>query len=353
VIKIKQSAEELHVGLGSEEMRKENSWTLNRREFIKGSFLGLASLPGLRFEPLAGTQRSRKARVVLYKTQDRKKGVHEVLKHLSFSSVKGKKILIKPNFNSADPTPASTHNDTLSQLIQEIKERGAAGITIGERSGPPLTKNVLQAKGIFDLAQQLNFKIINFEELEEKDWIHFNPKGLHWQNGFYAARPVVDAEYVVSTCCLKTHQYGGVFTMSLKLAVGLTPKRLMRELHGSAQNQRKMIAEINLAYKPQFIVLDGIEAFVDGGPSVGTRKQANVFLAGKDRVAIDAVGVAVLKELGSNEAIMGRKIFEQEQIKRAVELGLGISRPSQIELITPDEPSKEYGDKIKAILAQG
>ncbi len=336
-----------------DKVQKENPRSLNRRQFITDSFLGLATLPGLRFKSLMQTTRGRRARVVLYKTQDRKKGVQEVLKHLSFSLVEGKRVLIKPNFNSADPTPGSTHNDTLSQLIQEIKERGAAEITVGERSGPPPTKRVLEAKGIFDLAQQLNFKIINFEELEEKDWVHFNPKGNHWQNGFYAARPIVDAEYVVSTCCLKTHQYGGVFTMSLKLAVGLTPKRLMRELHGSAQNQRKMIAEINLAYKPQFIVLDGVEAFVDGGPSVGTRKQANVFLASRDRVAIDAVGVAILKELGSNEAIMKRKIFEQEQIKRAVELGLGISRPSQIELITPDEASREYGKKIKSILAQG
>jgi len=333
-------------------MKKDNQRDLNRREFIKASFMSLAALPGFRFESLLEKMKGEKAKVVLFKTQDRRKGVHEVLKSLNFPSVKEKKILIKPNFNTADPTPGSTHNDTLSQLVQEIKERGAAGITVGERSGPPPTKSVLEAKGIFELAKELDFMIINFEELEEKDWIQFNPQGSHWQNGFYVPRPVVESEYIVSTCCLKTHQYGGVFTLSLKLAVGLTPKRLMRELH-SSPNQRKMIAEINLAYKPQLIVLDGIEAFVDGGPSFGTKKEADVFLAAMDRIAIDAVGVAVLKELGSNQAIMGSKIFEQEQIKRAVELGLGVSSPDQIELIALDQASKEYGEKIKAILAQG
>ena len=116
---------------------------------------------------------------------------------------------------------------------------------------------------------------------------------------------------------------------------------------------RKMIAEINLGYKPQLIVLDGIEAFVDGGPSRGTKKEADVFLAGRDRVAIDAVGVAVLKDLGSNEAIMGRRIFEQEQIQRAAELGLGVSAPEQIEIVTPDKPSREYAKKLESILAQG
>jgi len=50
---------------------------------------------------------------------------------------------------------------------------------------------------------------------------------------------------------------------------------------------------------------------------------------------------------------MEPKIFEQEQIKRAVELGLGISKPDQIEFITPDKPSREYAQKLKSILAQG
>lgn len=132
----------------------------------------------------------------------------------------------------------------------------------------------------------------------------------------------------------------------------MTPKRLMRELHRSP-DMRRMIAEINLGYRPQLIVLDGIEAFVDGGPSTGTLKSANVFLGGTDRVAIDAAGVAILKELGSNDAIMGRKIFEQEQIQRAVELGLGVSGLDSIELLTPDAASREYARRIKSILDQG
>lgn len=335
-------------------MNKNNISALDRREFIKGSVMGLACLPVLSWASFVVKETKKKAKIALFKTQNRKEGVREVLKLFNFPSVKGKKVLVKPNFNTADPTPGSTHNDTLSQLIQEIRERGASEITIGERSGPPLTKTVMEDKGIFKLAQELDFKIVNFEELEEKDWVHFNPSGNHWKEGFYIARPAVEAEYVVSTCCLKTHQYGGIFTLSLKLAVGLTPKRLMRELHSQRLNaMRKMIAEINLGYKPQLIVLDGIEAFVDGGPSSGTRKEANIFLAGRDRIALDAVGVAVLKELGSNKAIMEPKIFEQEQIKRAVELGLGISSPDQIELVTPDKASREYAKKLKSILAQG
>jgi uncharacterized protein (DUF362 family) len=333
-------------------MSRKSFPSINRRDFIKTSIAGLAAVPALRFSGLVAETAEKKTKVAVIRTQDRQKAVKEVFELLEPSLLKGKKVFLKPNFNSADPFPASTHNDTLSALIQEIKRRGAKGITVGERSGPPLTQKVLEDKGIQTLAKELGFDVLNFEELPEADWVHFDPPGSHWSKGFYIPRPAVEAEYLVSTCCLKTHQYGGIFTMSLKLSVGLTPKRLMRELH-SSPDQRKMIAEINTGYSPRLIVMDGLDAFVDGGPSTGKKAQADVFIGGTDRIAVDAVGVAVLKELGSNDAIMTTKIFEQEQIKRAVELGLGISGPQEIDMVTPDERGRLYADKLKAILALG
>ena len=100
------------------------------------------------------------------------------------------------------------------------------------------------------------------------------------------------------------------------------------------------------------ILLDGIEAFADGGPMQGTRKQTDVLIAGTDRIAIDAAGLAVLKDIGSNKAIMERKIFDQDQIARAVELGLGVRRPGDIEIVADDE-SRRYAEGLKSILLQG
>jgi uncharacterized protein (DUF362 family) len=334
-------------------MKKNKNSIMDRRQFIKNAAVGLSFFSSFGLGSLIGKETREKTKIALVKTTDRAKGVQEALKILEFAPVKNKRVFIKPNFNTADPPPASTHNHTLSQLIAEIRNRGASEITVGERSGPPETKKVLEDKGIFELAKKLDFKIINFEELPENDWVHFNPKDCHWENGFYLPRPLVEAEYPVSLCCLKTHQYGGIFTMSLKLSVGLTPKKLMRELHSSTQNMRKMIAELNQPYTPQLIIMDGMESFVDGGPMKGTVKNANAIVAGCDRVAIDAVGVAILKELGANDNIMGRKIFEQEQIKRAAELGLGISNPEQIEFVTADKASSDYTQKLKEILAKG
>jgi uncharacterized protein (DUF362 family) len=111
-----------------------------------------------------------------------------------------------------------------------------------------------------------------------------------------------------------------------------------------------MIAEINTAYSPDLIVLDGVEAFVDGGPAKGTRVKAGVVLAGNDRVAIDAVGVAILRSLGTTPEVSRGTIFEQEQIARAVELGLGVKSPTQIQFITDDTKSTEYARKLSNLL---
>jgi uncharacterized protein (DUF362 family) len=123
----------------------------------------------------------------------------------------------------------------------------------------------------------------------------------------------------------------------------------MTELHNSA-DQRRMIAEINAAYKPALVVLDGVEAFTSGGPDVGNKVEAGVILAGVDRVAIDAVGVAILRQLGTTPEVGRGRVFEQEQIARAVELGLGVTQPEAITLLSDDADGRAYADQIRLIL---
>ena len=296
------------------------------------------------------------SKVAFVRTEDRKKGVRASLQCLAVNPVRGKEVLIKPNFNTADPVPGSTHNHTLVALVEELWAMGARTISLGERSYEP-TRNVMEQKGIIPLMEQKDVTIIDFDHLDESDWVKFEPGNSHWTNGFRIARPVLETECLVSTCCLKTHHFGGIFTMSLKLHVGVVPTfrhgyEYMAQLHRSP-HQRKMIAEINEPFSPALIVLDAIDVFVDGGPTTGKRVKGNVFVAGTDRVAVDAVGVAILKVLGSNEDIMKRKIFEQEQIARAVEHGLGVSSPSEINVVSVDPESQEYCDPVVEMLNKG
>ena len=299
---------------------------------------------------------SEKSRVALVHTEDRKSGVESSIRALDINPAKNKDVLVKPNFNTADLCPGSTHNDTLVALVEKVWKMGAKTVSLGERSFSE-NRSVMEEKGIIPLMEKLDVRIVDFDGLNENDWVKVDAEGSHWQDGFRIARPILESECLICTCCLKTHQYGGVITLSLKNSVGVVPTsrhgyNYMTELH-SSPHQRKLIAEINAPFAPDLVVLDGIDAFVDGGPATGTRASGNVFLASTDRVAIDAVGVAILKSLGSNDQIMNTKIFDQEQIARAVELGLGAHSPAQIDLISADEQSQDYCDRIGEILNHG
>ena len=299
------------------------------------------------------------AQVAFVKTKNRSTGVERALDLLGFDVDQRGHWFVKPNFNSADRAPGSTHNDVLRTIIARLKDGGAIQIVVGDRSGMGNTRTVMQQKNIFRLAEELGFKTSVFDELPAEGWQPFSGENGHWQQGFALARPVLEAEAVIQACCLKTHRYGGHFTLSLKNSVGLAAKTIpgegynyMSELHGSP-NQRRMIAEINAAYDPDLVVLDGVEAFVHGGPAQGKRVDADVILASTDRVAIDAVGVALLRHYGTTPEVSQGKIFEQEQIAQAVDLGLGATSPQEIELLTGEAESEAYAARIRQVLDKG
>jgi len=291
--------------------------------------------------------------ISLVRTSDRLKGVPRAIALLKSNPVQGKAVVLKPNFNTADPAPGSTHIDTLRALILTLKQMGTKSIILAERCGPfQPTKQIIEEKGVFELAKELGFSIVNLEELNADGWVRIHPKDSHWKDGFLFPRIYAEAEAIVQTCCLKSHGFGGHFTLSLKNSVGMVAGKgypYMQELHTSP-HMRQMIAEINTAYSPDLVVLDGVDAFTEGGPATGKHAKTNVILAGNDRVAIDAVGVAILRLFGTTPELSQGRIFEQEQIARAVELGLGINSPEEIQFVTGDKESQDFAVKVSDIL---
>ena len=293
------------------------------------------------------------------KTSERESGVRQAFELLGINPVQGKTVLLKPNFNSGDPAPASSHPLTIRSIVTSLQGMGAAKITLADRSGMGPSRDVMQKLGMFELAGQLGFDTLSFEDLvNESDWELIALPGSHWQNGFPFARPALDAGAIVQTCCLKPHRYGGHFTLSLKNTIGMVGKfrgaggyNYMTELHNSPY-QRLMIAEANQAYSPALILLDGVEAFIDRGPDVGTRVAGELVMAGTDRIAIDVFGLAALRLLGLSGDAANGSIFGQEQIARAVELGLGIASADKMRIITSDAPSQAYADQIMEVLVR-
>jgi len=294
-----------------------------------------------------------KTEIFIVKTENREEGIRKLLDRFDLMGFKGKKVALKANYNSADPFPASTHLDTLRALVNGLKEAGAEEITLAERSGMGDTRTVLEQRGVTKLTAELGFEVLALDELAEEGWMCLEPKDSHWKRGFLLAKVFHDADKVVQTCCLKTHRFGGHFTMSLKNSVGLVARHdpqngynYMAELH-SSENQRLMIAEINQTYENHLIIMDATKAFVRGGPERGDLANPNVILVGKDRVAMDAVGVAILRLFGTTPEVSEGRVFQQEQIARAVELGIGIQSAKDIQLISLDAESEKFARKIE------
>jgi uncharacterized protein (DUF362 family) len=294
--------------------------------------------------------------VFVIKTDDRGDGLKKLLERFDLSSYYGKRVAMKANYNSAHPYPASTHVETVKALIQSLKEAGAVDITLAERSGMGSTNDVLKQRGVIELADKMEFNVVSLDHESKERWAKIEASGLHWENGFYISKIFLEADKIVQTCCLKTHRFGGHFTMSLKNSVGLVAKKVpgnlhdyMRELHGSS-NQRLMIAEVNRFYNADLNVMDAIEAFVNKGPEVGDVVYPNLLLASRDRVALDAVGIAILRSFGSTEEVMKGKIFELDQISRAAELGVGVSSADGINVIPLNEEAIEDAEKLSRIV---
>jgi uncharacterized protein (DUF362 family) len=294
-----------------------------------------------------------RSQVLLADASDREMGIKKLLDKFDLHT-EGT-IALKANYNSDDPFPATTHLETLSVLVEHLV-KSSHDLIMAERSGMGNTSIVLKSRGVLDLSRKLCFKLLNLDSLDPAGWYDVQAEGLHWRQGFKIARVFVEADKVVQTCCLKTHRFGGHFTMSLKNSVGTIashPKGIsydyMRELH-SSPFQRLMIAEINKFYKTDLILMDAAQGFSQGGPDRGTLIKPGLLLASADRIAIDAVGVALLRLYGTTHEVMKGRIFEQEQIAHAANLGVGVDAADKIELVPHDEHSQTAADAIQELL---
>ncbi len=268
-----------------------------------------------------------KSAVSLVRCKDRIKGLTTALASLGGMEkvVDGRDgyVLVKPNCNSDDPFPASTHPDTLRFVLKELLRLGVPeeDIVVGDMSGPiwQPTRDTMLKNEIAGVAKEFNVKTSYFDE---EEWVHIRPqKARTWPDGFRIAKTVYNASRIISLPVLKTHQHGGVFTLSLKNSVG-TVNPADRSFFHRSPDMRNLIAELNLGHSTDLVILDGMKCFVTGGPATGTCKESEVIIAGSDRVAVDAVGVSILK-FHNADGIKDVPVKDHEQIKRACEIGIG------------------------------
>ena len=238
---------------------------------------------------------------------------------------KGDEILLKPNFNTADAPPGSSDPDFVKAVIELLYEHGAAEVVLGESSTLRLsTRKVLEETGMMEKAEEAGAEVAVFDEGK---WVEVATGGKYLRK-VSLPETALKAEKVVYVCCMKTHRWAK-FTSSLKLAVGFMKPSERVGLH--MRNLEEKIADLNLVVHPNLIIIDGRKCFISGGPATGELRSPGVLLASGDRIALDVEALKIIE--GFEGASLKDDPWSYTQIRRAVELGLGVKNEQEYKVV--------------------
>jgi uncharacterized protein (DUF362 family) len=238
---------------------------------------------------------------------------------------KGDEILLKPNYNSADRSPASSDPDFVKTVIELLYEYGAGKVVLGESSMQTLsTRRVVEKTGTLLKAKEAGADLVFFDEGK---WVKVDINGEYLKSVSLPEK-ALQMKKVVYCCCMKTH-FRADFTLSLKLAFGFVKGSERFEFH--LRHLKEKIVDLNLAVHPDLIIMDGRKCFITGGPFIGEVREPNVILASGDRISIDVEGIKVIESFeGAN---LKDDPWRYTQIRRAVKIGLGVQSEQEYEVI--------------------
>ncbi|MHB8840587.1 MAG: DUF362 domain-containing protein [Candidatus Aquicultor sp.] len=247
----------------------------------------------------------------------------------------GMVVLIKPNVNSDDLFPATSNPQTIAALIDYVKKYNPKKVIVADSSNVSYLPTVrsMGTLGIYQAAADAGAEVIGFED---EEWVEVSPPGAtHWRR-FEVPKMLLEADYVISQCVVKTH-FKAVYSMALKNWMGVVDHRSRYSIHISSRNVfYKRVAELNLARPADYVLLDGTRAMVSGGPFSGDVVEADLMVATANLTAADATGLAILKYLGTEEKIQKPRVWDQPVLRHGIEIGLGAGTGSQIDLLSHD-----------------
>lgn len=247
----------------------------------------------------------------------------------------GQSVFLKLNGVSSDPYPSTTSPELLVWLVEQLRAAGAGTIRCGDSPWLMAEDDALEASGLAAAAEAAGVELLDLRQ--EQDWVTIpTDEAPDWPSAMRLPAALLEADHIINLPTLKTHVVTGV-TLALKLLVGATHPA-DREASMGPHDERidRQIAQINAHVTPTLSILDGFEACVNGGPfpQVGfDQRQLGICLVSRDRIAVDACGLAVLRQHTSEQRLLDlASPWALEGIVEAVALGLGRSALSADEI---------------------
>ncbi len=256
----------------------------------------------------------------------------QILADCNFN-ISQKKVLIKPNLLAPHKPEDSitTHPKLLEELCRILK-KNKCEIFIGDSSSHD-TDLAIEKCGIKKLSKYA--EIINFDK-EDKTKIKTNGEIL---KEFYLPKIIKKVDLIISFAKLKTHGLTKM-TGGVKNLYGCIPGRSKEEYHNLAKNEEEfcnLILDIYREIKPEFCIIDGIDALEGEGPgATGKKKKAGILIGSKDCVAADIIAARIMgfkeNEVFTNKFAIKRNIFNKQiEVIGKIE-NLNFERPHSSEI---------------------
>ena len=239
---------------------------------------------------------------------------------LSRLGVKGRSVLVKPNVVSGSPNPATTNPEAVAALVKLLYGEGASKVYVGDMSAFATlsTKRNMKRNGIMKAALDAGAEVIAFEDYE---WVEVELPDASIVKKAYVTEWIYRTDLVINLPVIKTHRSAD-YSICMKNFIGCTHLK-QRPYLIDASLWEEIVADFNRAYSPDLNIVDGTVSMIEGGPWSGTEARTNIIIASGDRVAADAVGLGIIKSFGKWPMVTEKDVWEQKQIKRAIEAGVG------------------------------
>ncbi len=210
-------------------------------------------------------------------------------------SIRGRRVVLKPNLvEYHSDRVVNTHPKLVAAVVEAFRHLDARQVVVAEGPGHRRdTELLLEESGLESALRAIKapFVDLNLEPMQPvKLAANLSHLGRVW-----LPRAVLDADIVVSMPKMKTHHLVGA-TLSMKNMFGVLPgtkygwpKNL---LHWRGIEQ--CVVDVNLAVRPAFAIIDGIEAMQGDGPIYGDRVEAGVIVLGDKLPAVDATAARIM-----------------------------------------------------------
>ena len=232
-----------------------------------------------------------------------------------FATSERPKVLVKPNIVSCEPYPTTTHPQVLASVLDFLLDlRCQIVVADGPAFDAGDSDRIISTHPLKEVCSERGIELQN---LHKHGFKKVKTKSMSLDISTLA----FDCDHIISLPVLKPHPHC-YMTGSLKNQFGFLRNRDRVMMHIKLRNLSKGIAEVNTVVKPNLFIVDAVSTYMHANEKRhgGIEVSLGYMLAGKDPVALDSLGLELLKRVETRL----HNIYPENVPYIAHALGLGL-----------------------------